>query len=179
MLVEAIVISLKTAITPTVAAHPTSKHLLKAGQLQEEEKALGPAPPSTDRKASAGKPFPSPAHPSLCLPWLQTSRISYTQTSRNKASKFPLLPGICSPALPTEGHGAEMGPRGGRHRRPPGPSLDTATPGPQKTAAHPPARTQMKTAPSWSQAITQAPKLGAEFISLLNVAMTTTSSFKR
>lgn len=88
------------------------------GQLQEEEKALGLVLPGTDRKASTGKPFPSPTHPSLCLSWQQTSRISCTRISRNKAQKFSLLPGVCSPAqrrvvLLTEQNRPKTMPRGG------------------------------------------------------------------
>lgn len=163
------------------------------GQLQEEEKRLGLAPLWTDCKASTGKPFPSPAHPSLCLSWQQTSRLSYTQISRNKAQKFSLLAGICSPAQRVTVSAVRAADSGtdrivsqGRHgmrshrvRWPASASLGTAAPRSQTTSAHPRARIQIKASPSWNQAITQARKLGAMFVSLLKVAMTTTSSFKR
>lgn len=58
-------------------------------------------------------------------------------------------------------------------------SLGTSHPRSQKSSAHPGARIHIKPPPCLNQAVTQAPKLAGTFISLLNIVMTTTSSFEK
>lgn len=156
-------------------------------QLQEEEKALGLDPPWTDRKASTGKPFPSPTHPTASPGNKQAESATHRPLETRLRSFLCFQGFILQPSAVwcCWESGTDPKPCPGEHgthshcvQGPASSQQYTAAPRSQKTSVQPPARTQIKTSPSWNPAITQAPRLEAMFISLLNVAMTTTSSFE-